>query len=381
MFFRSYVCFVRLKISLQADEIVPTSFVRKNLYVFNNKFFSITTICFVSFLYSVFNEHGLYPLGEITTILQARLPLIEPPTKRGLALASYFWSDAFCTQASFALLPYEPSLAESTLLKPLCLVGPSGLEPPTSCLSGTRSNLLSYEPMWLVSKWSSSLGFFTSLFSFLVNSEEWKVKRWDPSDLWWRWRDSNPWPPACRAGALPAELHPQKFTFGFGFRVNLHSFKVFRGGDCLPGVSIELSSRAVARKVFSPLQSLTSVFGMGTGGPSAFITLTFSLIQRTISLFSENWTTNSFFYLSRPSFTLQVVWPITLSPWPPPTITVRPPQPMTASTAPWTKPCPSIWLRSWIASVLCRVLPIPTMHFKSRVCCKTRNFFDRIRRV
>ena len=30
------------------------------------------------------------------------------------------------------------------------LVGPSGLEPPTSCLSGTRSNLLSYEPMWLV---------------------------------------------------------------------------------------------------------------------------------------------------------------------------------------------------------------------------------------
>ena len=39
-------------------------------------------------------------------------------------------------------------------------------------------------------------------------------------------------------------------------------------------VSIELSSRAVSRKVFSPLQSLTSVFGMGTGGPSAFVTLT-----------------------------------------------------------------------------------------------------------
>ena len=31
------------------------------------------------------------------------------------------------------------------------LVGPSGLEPPTSCLSGTRSNLLSYEPMQLIS--------------------------------------------------------------------------------------------------------------------------------------------------------------------------------------------------------------------------------------
>ena len=39
------------------------------------------------------------------------------------------------------------------------MVGPSGLEPPTSCLSGTRSNLLSYEPMWLVCV-SFTLGFF-----------------------------------------------------------------------------------------------------------------------------------------------------------------------------------------------------------------------------
>ena len=28
---------------------------------------------------------------------------------------------------------------------------------------------------------------------------------------WWRWWDSNPWPPACRAGALPTELHPLIF--------------------------------------------------------------------------------------------------------------------------------------------------------------------------
>ena len=25
---------------------------------------------------------------------------------------------------------------------------------------------------------------------------------------WWRIRDSNPWPPACKAGALPTELYP-----------------------------------------------------------------------------------------------------------------------------------------------------------------------------
>ena len=39
-------------------------------------------------------------------------------------------------------------------------------------------------------------------------------------------------------------------------------------------VGYELFSRAVASQVFSPLQRLTSVFGMGTGGPTALITLT-----------------------------------------------------------------------------------------------------------
>ena len=33
---------------------------------------------------------------------------------------------------------------------------------------------------------------------------------------WWRWWGSNPWPPACRAGALPAELHP-RFRVAFAF--------------------------------------------------------------------------------------------------------------------------------------------------------------------
>ena len=110
---------------------------------------------------------------------------------------------------------------------------------------------------------------------------------------WWRWWDSNPWPPACRAGALPAELHPH-FLNEFRFSPIFQDLGTVLSvpPSC---VSIELSSRTVARKVFSPLQSLTSVFGMGTGGPSAFVTLTFfkdtwslkieqHLISREISL-------------------------------------------------------------------------------------------------
>ena len=43
-------------------------------------------------------------------------------------------------------------------------------------------------------------------------------------------------------------------------------------------VGLDLSSRAVASQVFSALRSLTSVFGMGTGGPSAFVRPTFTLL-------------------------------------------------------------------------------------------------------
>ena len=62
---------------------------------------------------------------------------------------------------------------------PLRVVGSNGLEPSTSRLSGVCSNQLSYEPIFL------------NLLRF-----------------WWRQAGSNRWPPACRAGALPAELCP-----------------------------------------------------------------------------------------------------------------------------------------------------------------------------
>ena len=70
------------------------------------------------------------------------------------------------------------------------MVGTNGLEPSTSRLSGVRSNHLSYAPIWF------------SPFPFT---------------LWWRWGGSNSWPPACKAGALPAELHPQGCALSHSF--------------------------------------------------------------------------------------------------------------------------------------------------------------------
>ena len=57
------------------------------------------------------------------------------------------------------------------------VVGLGGLEPPASPLSGVRSNHLSYRPK--------------------------------SRPQWWSLSGSNRRPPACKAGALPAELWPQ----------------------------------------------------------------------------------------------------------------------------------------------------------------------------
>ena len=48
--------------------------------------------------------------------------------------------------------------------------------------------------------------------------------------LQWSWGDSNPWPPACKAGALPTELHPQNLcdTSGNASSLGLFLFQNFK---------------------------------------------------------------------------------------------------------------------------------------------------------
>ena len=75
------------------------------------------------------------------------------------------------------------------------------------------------------------------------------------------------------AGQVLSQLSYTPILLGFFFSGSGNGF--IRSLSC---VGIELFSRAASSKVFSPLQSLTSVFGMGTGGPSAFVTPTFSSV-------------------------------------------------------------------------------------------------------
>ena len=66
---------------------------------------------------------------------------------------------------------------------------------------------------------------------------------------------------ACEGGVENLPAFPQLFHRAGCAKTAKLAF----GGD----VGVVLSFRAVARQVLSPPQSLTSVFGMGTGGPSA----------------------------------------------------------------------------------------------------------------
>ena len=136
------------------------------------------------------------------------------------------------------------------------LVGPSGLEPPIKNLS------LRYAPR-------------KAAFAFLIEFASRLVLLVGPSGL-------EP-PTSCLSGTRSNLLSydPMWLVWCFSHlvlryreQISLLSYRV----------GIELFSRAASSQVFSPLQSLTSVFGMGTGGPSAFITLTHSVNHYSLNI-------------------------------------------------------------------------------------------------
>jgi hypothetical protein len=95
------------------------------------------------------------------------------------------------------------------------MVGPDGIEPSTSPLSGVRSSHLSYGPRC--------------------------------SQHWWSWSGSNRRPPECKSGALPAELQPL-----FQARARCYTgaaFEIYRGqldtgiGDLKPPTTFRFTSQ------------------------------------------------------------------------------------------------------------------------------------------
>ena len=75
------------------------------------------------------------------------------------------------------------------------MVGLSGLEPPTSCLSGTRSNHLSYRPIFCGGDKE------TRTLDPLRAKQVLSQLSYTPS-IWWTIRDSNPGPTGYEPVAL-----------------------------------------------------------------------------------------------------------------------------------------------------------------------------------
>ena len=71
-----------------------------------------------------------------------------------------------------------------------------------------------------VSVWILWLDVLLIINGYLLSLSVWCFQGTFPDVLpEWRWGDSNPWPPACKAGALPTELHPH---IGFGYWLNFN---------------------------------------------------------------------------------------------------------------------------------------------------------------
>ena len=80
------------------------------------------------------------------------------------------------------------------------MVGQGRLELPTSRLSSARSNQLSYRPV-----------------SYRPNPRPTSCHKTPNLQHWWSRTGSNRRPPACKAGALPAELWPHMRRCAIGF--------------------------------------------------------------------------------------------------------------------------------------------------------------------
>ena len=157
------------------------------------------------------------------------------------------------------------------------LAPPAGLEPATSWLTVMRSTDWAKEEYRVLYTRFVNLRTIVCFASlFIVN----RVLRVKASTLLyllplcWHWPI---FPDRCQSSIVGiTELN---FCVRNGNRwtlcVKITDSRTSSARFCLSAcVSVDLSSRLVSKQVLSAQQSLTSVFGMGTGGPFALKTLT-----------------------------------------------------------------------------------------------------------
>ena len=68
--------------------------------------------------------------------------------------------------------------------------------------------------VWLITSINNTFYYLTSVIFIIYSIYSFQCSVGVSTE--WRWWDSNSWPPACKAGALPTELHPQ-MVCGFYF--------------------------------------------------------------------------------------------------------------------------------------------------------------------
>ena len=88
--------------------------------------------------------------------------------------------------------------------------------------------------------------------------------------VWWRLAGSNRWPPACKAGALPAELNPHIFSSFYQSKAQRSGFRLERR-----------SRLAVKHWTFSSMRPAQGELRRG-GGPKWTRTIDLTIISRVL---------------------------------------------------------------------------------------------------
>ena len=133
-----------------------------------------------------------------------------------------------------------------------------------------------------------------SMFSFQGTSLSFQETQWSSNSLllqsisWWRLAGSNRWPPACKAGALPAELNPQIFSHFLGSggpRTRFPAGKPRRlqqSTGLLPRAAFRVHFGVLAFQ-YSIVQGLDFVSpSLRSGGPKWTRTIDLTIISRVL---------------------------------------------------------------------------------------------------